>query len=918
MSTNRPVLRIHTHELAPAASEESWRGFTNISLVHTLVDSLWENSEVGMRLTDDRGFVVAVNSAFCTIVKRLAEEIVGRPFYDLGRNGHAEEAYKRMYRMSFRKAGAGPLLESDVKLSGEDGRGYDVESSLVKSEDGRVLLLSTFKRTARRGNDDTVSEPERQLRMAFDKIPDVLFVLDRNGAMKSVNPAFEKKTGWKADEWVGKSFRELLHPDDLAIAWRSFRDHLRGKEPHPVRLRVATKSGRYSTGEFSWSSLIEDGKIALILGVARDVTERIAEEERSTRERHLLRTLIDHLPDLIFFKDSEGRYLLSNQAHLRSLGLERLEEAVGKTTFDFNPAELAQQYHADEMKIVRTCKPILGREEWALHRDTGERRLHLTNKIPLQNHEGVVTGIVGISRDITDQKKIEEALLQSEAKYRSLFQNAVQPMFQTSLEGKLLNANNALLKLLGYENFFELVEIEVPSLYVRPEQRGEIKQVLESKGYISGMEIELKRKNGNIVTVLEYSRALKDEKGNITGFEGILEDITVRKALEQKLSHYLEALEQSQKEQVRLNAEKNRLFSVLSHDLRSPFGSILGFCEVLLTDGDNLSEAEKKQFVGYIKEGAEDQLALVNNLLDWSRFETGRVKMELKALTLDKIAGKSITGLLGTATKKGIKLTSTLTEDLAVQGDEQFLKQVFDNLLGNALKFTPAGGAISVDLINQNDSAIVVAIKDTGIGIPAEDISKLFKAEEKYTRKGLEGEKGTGLGLPVCREIMEKHGGSIEVESEPGRGTTFKLTFINGTPRVGVNILVVDDEEGSRVLHGRYIQRLLPKSNIIYASNGREAIEQALRLRPHAVVTDYAMPEMDGYELLTELKRYAETKNIPVIIITGDDSKASSETMRLAGAFAVLSKPVKLETLETEFRRGIIPQSEGTSASKAQ
>jgi CheY-like chemotaxis protein/anti-sigma regulatory factor (Ser/Thr protein kinase) len=238
-----------------------------------------------------------------------------------------------------------------------------------------------------------------------------------------------------------------------------------------------------------------------------------------------------------------------------------------------------------------------------------------------------------------------------------------------------------------------------------------------------------------------------------------------------------------------------------------------------------------------------------------------------------------------------------------VQGDEVFLRQVFDNIIGNALKFTPSGGTISVNLAEKHDSSIVVTVKDTGVGIPMENIEKLFKPEEKYTTKGLEGEKGTGLGLSVCQEIMKKHGGSLSVESEIGIGTTFTLTFVNNTPAEGLSILVVDDEEGARVLHSRYIKRAYPDATIVYASNGREAVEQALRLRPHVVITDYSMPLMDGYEVLVELKRYAETKHIPVLIITGDDSKESSESMVLSGAAAVLSKPVTPAKLKSELQR---------------
>ncbi|GJQ20318.1 MAG: hypothetical protein HBSIN02_06730 [Bacteroidia bacterium] len=587
------------------------------------------------------------------------------------------------------------------------------------------------------------------------------------------NPEFERRTGWKREEWLGRHFGQLLHPDDITPAWNSFRRQLTSNRPQTVELRVKTREGRYLTGDFSWAPQIKADRIEAILGIVRD---------------------------------------------------------------------------------------------------------------------------------ITDRKESEQRIREEQAKYRDLFRNAVQPMFRTSVDGTLLDANAALLRLLGYKDVEELARINMADLYVKPELRNQIKEAVDSKGSLIGLEIELKRKNGGVITVLEYSRALKDANGRLVGFEGILEDITARKALEQKLKQYVEALEASQKELARLNSEKDKLFSILSHDLRSPFGSILGFCEILATEGDTMPAEERNEFIRYIREAAQDQLSLVNKLLDWSRFETGRVRMDMRTLDLSTLAKGSVDGLTGLARKKSISLVSRVSKGLHVQGDEQFLRQVFDNIIGNALKFTPAGGAVTVEAEETGDGFIAVTITDTGVGIPAEDLPKLFKAEEKYTRNGLDGERGTGLGLSVCQEIMKKHGGDITVQSTVGQGTTFTLKFVSNSRRDGLAILIADDEEGARVLHSRYVRKIYPDAHIIFASNGREATEQALRLRPDLILTDYSMPVMDGYEALTELKRYAETKRIPVVVITGDDSGSSRDALTLSGASAVLAKPVTFDSLEKNLR----------------
>jgi CheY-like chemotaxis protein len=383
----------------------------------------------------------------------------------------------------------------------------------------------------------------------------------------------------------------------------------------------------------------------------------------------------------------------------------------------------------------------------------------------------------------------------------------------------------------------------------------------------------------------------------VIGYEGVLEDITARKAMEKKLQEYVWALEKSKNALAELNAKKDKLFSILSHDLRSPFSSILGFCDILLKENDQLTSEDRLQFVAYIQEGAQDQLALVNKLLDWSRLESGHTRLEQTEIDLQDIVKKSVNSLLGLAHQKQVKLQTTLPANIAVRGDRHMLGQVFGNLIGNSLKFTPAGGAITVELIEEQDDQWVIGVRDTGTGIPEEDMHKLFKIEEKYTRKGLQGEKGTGLGLPVVHEIVLKHNGTIEVKSHSGTGTLFLITLPKSRPGTSENILVVDDEHGMRMLHTRYIKRILPDANVLHASDGAEALKLAREFNPKLIISDNDMPDIDGEEMVRTLKSDPMTANIPIIIVTGQDSDANREALKQYGAYAVLTKPITPEQL---------------------
>jgi PAS domain S-box-containing protein len=511
-------------------------------------------------------------------------------------------------------------------------------------------------------------------------------------------------------------------------------------------------------------------------------------------------------------------------------------------------------------------------------------------------------------RDITIERLTQRALADSESKYRGLFANSVLPMFQSSSEGKLLNANRALLRLFGYTNFYELADVDIArDSYVDPEDRKTVLATLHQKGYVVNQELRLKRKDGSIITVLENSRTLIDEDGKVIGYEGILEDITARKSMEKKLREYVWALEKSKSTLADLNAQKDKLFSILSHDLRSPFSSILGFCDILLKENDQLAPEERSQFVSYIQEAAQDQLALVNKLLDWSRLESGRIQMERVNVNLPDLVNRNVRTFAGLARQKQVDLISKLPERIVVRGDIQMLNQVFSNLFGNSLKFTPAGGTVSVELIEELENEWVIGVMDTGIGIPEEDVHKLFKVEEKYTRKGLQGEKGTGLGLPVVHEIIQKHRGSIEVQSSVGVGTLFLITLPKNQTTADYNILIVDDEQGMRMLHSRFIKRLVPQASILYASDGREAFQLAHEYQPKVIISDNDMPDSDGDELVRALKSDPTTRDIPIIIVTGHDSDANREALRKLGAAAILSKPVAPERLaETLMKIGTV------------
>jgi PAS domain S-box-containing protein len=499
-------------------------------------------------------------------------------------------------------------------------------------------------------------------------------------------------------------------------------------------------------------------------------------------------------------------------------------------------------------------------------------------------------------RDITRQKQWEESLRQNEQRFRSLFEYSILPMYQSNIEGNITIANKAMVSLLEYDTVEELQMVDIErDIYVNPEQRKIFFENLQSEQSHLPTELELKCKNGSVIFVQAYARILRDEQESVIGFEGALENITDRKTMERQINSTITNLESTREELTTLNAQKDKILAIVSHDLRSPFGSILGFCDLLKNEFGSLSDNEKVEYINFIADAAKQQLDLVNSLLDWSKLETGRIQVNMSPIDSAALASGAVTSLMGLAKVRNIAVQSTVPAKTFIDADENLIRQVLQNLVGNALKFTPAGGSITIGLKENNSNRTILEISDTGIGIPKNEIERLFKIDEKYSRKGLQGETGTGLGLPICHEIMKHHHGSIDVRSEEGRGTTFLLTFPKAKKRTFRNILIVDDVKGNRMLLSRFMKRISDECSIYFAETGREALTMLGTVSIDLILTDYHMPEMDGFEFIRSIRSSDTTKKLPVIMISGDRIEYYMQSNALT---MILQKPVLFSQLK--------------------
>ena len=398
-------------------------------------------------------------------------------------------------------------------------------------------------------------------------------------------------------------------------------------------------------------------------------------------------------------------------------------------------------------------------------------------------------------------------------------------------------------------------------------------------------------KSRKIIWVREILKVERDSEGHATEIFATLDDVTSLMNHQEELKHKVDELES-------MNSAKDRFVSIISHDLRTPFSSVLGFTDLLLND-NSLSEDKRREYIEYIRDSSNTMLNLVNSLLDWTRLQTGRIQFNPEKLSLAEVVNSSLTMLQGTAMNKGVRLISEIDKDYFVHGDKNLLSQVFNNLLGNAIKFTKNGDTISVSARKpEKTNSIEVIVADTGTGIKEEDIPKLFRPDSKFTNLGTAGEKGTGLGLSLVSEIIKKHRGEIKVKSKLGEGTKFIFTL----PISSSLILLTDENQTDLLLYSKLIKSLFPEF-IIETAKEKNEIEKIISEKaPVLILTETKIEDYTIYDLLEYLKTNEKKIKPSVIVLARKISQKDAKILQTQGVKYAFSKPVDL----SEFRNKII------------
>jgi two-component system, sensor histidine kinase and response regulator len=510
-----------------------------------------------------------------------------------------------------------------------------------------------------------------------------------------------------------------------------------------------------------------------------DKTKSMSVEEKSriakkslAQQQVLLKALMDNISDNIYFKDNKSCFMRISKAQSEKFGLSDPSQALGKTDFDFFMEEHARQAYETEMEILKTGRPLVNFEEKETWPD-GSVSWVSTSKSPLYDNDGQIIGTFGISRDITERKLAEEALTQERILLKTLMDNIPDHIYFKDKESRFIRISKAQAGIFGLGDPVDAVGKTdfdfFTEEHARPAFETEM-EIIETGRPLVNFEEKETWPDGRVSWVSTTKEPLFDINGQIIGTFGISRDITERKRSEA-------IIEKRNKELIKLNSEKDKFFSIIAHDLKSPFISLLGLTELMADTTEGFTLAEFIEHSKSLNEIARNLYKLLENLLEWAQIQKGSLNFTPKDSDLSKLVSQSIETITQRAMQKRITIINETGNSQKVFVDEKMIDTVFRNLLSNAVKFTKTDGKIVVKYEQSDSKTIELSISDTGVGIPSSDIKRLFKIEEKVSTRGTDGESSTGLGLLLCKEFIEKHGGKIWVESEVNQGTKFFFTL---------------------------------------------------------------------------------------------------------------------------------------------
>ncbi|MVN92394.1 PAS domain S-box protein [Mucilaginibacter aquatilis] len=847
-------------------------------------------------IADETSKIQLMNNAVETTLGIKPEQFIGRSLWEFvvgqTRNDFAH------------------LIETGLRTK----RSFEMDTCLLNSKgQERCISWSVINADGKwygSGRDTTeqkkVKEQLEQLSLVASNVSNGVAITNDQNKVIWINKAFETITGYSFDDVSDKQMREVFKGDYIDQHTTDRIDELLNtRKAFEIEVSIERKDGQPM-----WLSVLnspvlnKDGKVEKYIKVLLDITARKTAE----RDIEILSFASEKSPSGVLIRDSESRIIWMNEALENTLGY-KLDELKGKV---FGDMLIGENTDLDVLQIAKAAydenKPY--EIEIQIYKKDGTPCWVYLSNSPFFNKEGELERQITVCVDIAERKKAEEQLTMLSL----VAGNTMSGVVINDANGNVEWINDAFEKITGFniehvkgKHLGDVLTGEHTDLSIIQHARdlSKNKQSFE-------VDLLVYRQDGQPLWISVINSVILDEEGRVKKYIEVIIDITAKKKAEMELIQAKEAA-------LQLSRAKDMFISVMSHEIRTPLNAVIGMSHLLAED--NPTESQKEN-LSILKFSAENLMTLINDVLDFTKIETGNIELEKTSVDLRELVHSVVSSMRHNINGKEIYFKESIASDVpqCILGDRTRLIQILLNLASNAVKFTENGGVtIDLKVIEQSAQEVRIrfAVTDTGIGIPADKTNTIFESFKQASTDTTRKYGGTGLGLAITKRLVELHESRINVDSEIGRGSTFWFTITfkkadntstmsNEGAEIGlkINVLVVDDNQINRLL----INKVLKKWNVQadFAENGLEAVQKVTANRNYDVVLmDIHMPEMGGLEATQVLRAKEDDyfKTLPIIALTASMLSNQLNQIEESGMNDFILKPFDPKNLYDKLSR---------------
>jgi PAS domain S-box-containing protein len=777
-------------------------------------------------LLDKDGNLTFCNDYLLNLTGYSKEEVLGKSWFDIFLPEEVRQVVRNVFQNIISNGSIPSYYENDIITKSGERRLIFWNNTVLHNPQGETIGAASIgiDITERNRAEEALKQSEEKYRNLVETAPDVIYSISaEDGALISLNSAFEKITGWQRSEWLGKQFSGLIHPEDLPLARETSQQAFRGESPPPYELRVLSKSGEYLTGEFTSMPLMEKGKIIGEFGIVRDITKRKRTEESLLASEKRYRDLVELSPNGIVIHQ-EGKVVFANRSALKLAGCKKPEELLGKSIFEFVHPDFRQ-------KVVERVKTILSKKTSAPLMEEkfvkGDGTTYDVEVVAIATSYNAKPAVQVEFRDISERKRAEEerAIHQRELEVLYSFNEAltstldIKTILKQSLQLtlKATGLASAGIYMLDKEGYLQMVtcqgfsnelqsfarRLEKGTLYtwraieqnamqevsIDEYPESDFKKMLLKEGLKLLICIPLTSKDKPLGVMNLISKKVKV----LAPWErDLLQSFGHQISIASENALYFESLNEHSQALERILNERSQFFSMASHELRTPITVINGYLDIINRNFENMSKIQIREIFKKLGDHSERLCLLVETLLSVSKLESPSFAVSRKPCEIGPIVEKTIYLCEHQAKSKNIVIRTkkfvVSGKRLRVLGDPIAIENVLINILENAIKYSYDKGEISINWVIKGNT-LQLNCTDKGVGLPPGEQERIFDEFYRVERGGELKKSGTGLGLSIAKRLVERMGGKIWARSKGlGKGITISFTLTLAGPRKSLKV----------------------------------------------------------------------------------------------------------------------------------